>query len=49
MEKNGFQTPRKGYLAFYIVDKSKGFIDRLPFRKEFMEIRYKSFGYLRNF
>jgi len=38
MEKNGFQTPRKGYLAFYIVDKSKGFIDRLPFRKEIMEI-----------
>ena len=38
MEKNGFQTPRKGYLAFYIVDKSKGFIDRLPFRKEMMEI-----------
>jgi CRISPR/Cas system-associated exonuclease Cas4 (RecB family) len=38
MEKNGFQTPRKGYLAFYIVDKSKGFIDRLPFRKEFVEI-----------
>jgi hypothetical protein len=38
MEKNGFQTTRKGYLAFYIVDKSKGFIDRLPFRKEVMEI-----------
>lgn len=38
MEKNGFQTTRKGYLAFYIVDKSRGFIDRLPFRKEFMEI-----------
>src|SRR3989339_769258 len=38
MEKNGFQTPRKGYLAFYIVDKSRGFIDRLPFRKEIMEI-----------
>ena len=38
MEKNGYQTPRKGYLAFYIVDKSRGFIDRLPFRKEFMEI-----------
>jgi len=38
MEKNGFQTPRKGYLAFYIVDKSKGFIDRLPFRKEVVEI-----------
>jgi len=38
MEKNGFQTPRKGYLAFYVVDKSKGFLDRLPFRKEFMEI-----------
>jgi len=38
MEKNGFSTPRKGYLAFYIVDKSRGFIDRLPFRKEIMEI-----------
>ena len=38
MEKNGYKTPRKGYLAFYVVDKSKGFIDRLPFRKEFMEI-----------
>ena len=38
MEKNGFLTARKGYLAFYVVDKSKGFIDRLPFRKEIMEI-----------
>lgn len=38
MEKNGFQTPRKGYLAFYIVDKSRGFIDRLPFRKDVKEI-----------
>ena len=38
MEKNGFATTRKGYLAFYIVDKSRGFIDRLPFRKEVVEI-----------
>jgi CRISPR/Cas system-associated exonuclease Cas4 (RecB family) len=38
MEKNGFQTARKGYLAFYIVDKTRGFIDRLPFRKEMVEI-----------
>ena len=38
MEKNGFRTCGKGYLAFYIVDKSKGFIDRLPFRKEMLEI-----------
>jgi CRISPR/Cas system-associated exonuclease Cas4 (RecB family) len=38
MEKNGYKTPRKGYLAFYIVDKSRGFIDRLPFRKEMVEI-----------
>jgi hypothetical protein len=38
MEKNGYQTNKKGYLAFYIVDKSRGFIDRLPFRKEIMEI-----------
>ena len=36
--KNGYQTVRKGYLAFYIVDKNKGFIDRLPFRKEVLEI-----------
>jgi len=39
IEKNGYKTPRKGYLAFYIVDKSKGFIDRLPFRKEIVEIK----------
>ncbi|MCX6721744.1 MAG: PD-(D/E)XK nuclease family protein [Candidatus Staskawiczbacteria bacterium] len=38
MEKNGYQTPHKGYLAFYVVDKSRGFIDRLPFRKEILEI-----------
>jgi len=34
LEKNGFSTNKKGYLAFYIVDKSNGFIDRLPFKKE---------------
>ena len=38
LEKNGFATPRKGYLAFYIVDKTNGFKDRLPFRKELHEI-----------
>lgn len=38
LEKNGFLTPRKGYLAFYIVDKSNGFLDRLPFKKEIHEI-----------
>jgi CRISPR/Cas system-associated exonuclease Cas4 (RecB family) len=38
LEKNGFKTNRKGYLAFYIVDKGNGFIDRLPFRKELHEI-----------
>jgi len=38
MEKNGYKTPHKGYLAFYVVDKSRGFIDRLPFRKEIVEI-----------
>ena len=38
LEKNGFSTPRKGYLAFYIVDKKEGFGDRLPFRKELHEI-----------
>lgn len=38
LERNGYKTNRKGYLAFYIVDKDKGFIDRLPFRKEIHEI-----------
>jgi CRISPR/Cas system-associated exonuclease Cas4 (RecB family) len=38
MEKNGYKTKKKGYLAFYVVDKSKGFIDRLPFRKEIIEV-----------
>lgn len=38
LEKNGFSTPRKGYLAFYIVDKANGFNDRLPFKKELHEI-----------
>ena len=34
LEKNGYQTIGKGYLAFYIVDKNSGFGDKLPFRKE---------------
>lgn len=34
LEKNGYSTPRKGCLAFYIVDKENCFEDRLPFRKE---------------
>lgn len=38
LEKNGFLTPRKGYLAFYVVDKENGFGDRLPFKKELYEI-----------
>jgi hypothetical protein len=38
LERNGFSTPRKGYLAFYIVDKTRGFKDHLPFRKEIHEI-----------
>lgn len=38
LEKNGFSTPGKGYLAFYIVNREDGFGDRLPFRKEIQEI-----------
>ncbi len=38
LEKKGFLTPRKGYLAFYIVNKENGFNDRLPFKKELHEI-----------
>jgi len=38
LERNGFKTTGKGYLAFYIVDKKNGFADRLPFRKEIQEV-----------
>jgi CRISPR/Cas system-associated exonuclease Cas4 (RecB family) len=38
MEKNGYKTSHKGYLAFYIIDKSRGVVDRLPFRKKIIEI-----------
>ncbi|MCX6761183.1 MAG: PD-(D/E)XK nuclease family protein [Candidatus Nealsonbacteria bacterium] len=38
LEKNGFATTRKGYLAFYVVEKHDGFNDRLPFKKEIHEI-----------
>ncbi len=38
LEKNGFATTGKAYLAFYVVDKSRGFVDRLPFRKEVHQI-----------
>jgi hypothetical protein len=38
LEKNGYETVRKGYLAFYVVDKTNGFVDRLPFKKELHEI-----------
>ena len=38
LEKNGFSTPKKGYLAFYIVEREDGFKDRLPFKKELHEI-----------
>ena len=34
LEKKGYQTPRKGYLAFYVVEKKNGFKDKLPFKKE---------------
>lgn len=34
LEKQGYKVARKGCLAFYVVDKANGFIDRLPFKKE---------------
>lgn len=39
LEKNGFSTSGKGYLAFYIVNKEDGFENRLPFRKELKEVK----------
>lgn len=38
LEKNGYSTSGKGYLAFYVVDKNDGFGGRLPFKKELKEI-----------
>lgn len=38
LEKNGYTTSGKGYLAFYIVNKDDGFGGSLPFRKELKEI-----------
>ena len=38
LEKNGYKTIRKGCLAFYVVDKGNGFVDRLPFKKEIIMI-----------
>lgn len=38
LEKNGYKTLRKGVLAFYVVDKESGFLDRLPFKKEIQVI-----------
>ncbi|MEA3344238.1 MAG: PD-(D/E)XK nuclease family protein [Patescibacteria group bacterium] len=34
LEKNGYSTPRKGCLAFYVVDQENKFEGKLPFRKE---------------
>jgi CRISPR/Cas system-associated exonuclease Cas4 (RecB family) len=34
LEKNGYSTPRKGCLTFYVVDQENEFEDKLPFRKE---------------
>ena len=34
LEKNGYSTPRKAVLAFYIIDKDNAFGGKLPFRKE---------------
>ncbi|GBD33809.1 hypothetical protein HRbin34_00103 [bacterium HR34] len=43
LERNGFKTNGKAYLAFYIVDKSDGFGDaKLSFKKELHEIETKT-------
>lgn len=34
LEKNGYSTPRKAILAFYIIDSENPFQGKLPFRKE---------------
>jgi hypothetical protein len=42
LEKNNFLTPKKGYFAFYLVNKENGFVDRLPFRQELREVKTNS-------
>lgn len=39
LEKNGFKINNFAYLAFYTINKDKGFLDRLPFKKEIYEIK----------
>lgn len=39
LEKNGFNVNSTAYLAFYTVNKDKGFLDRLPFKKEIYKIK----------
>ena len=39
LDKNGFKTNKKGFLVFYIVDKNKGFLDRIPFKKDYLQIK----------
>jgi hypothetical protein len=39
LEKNGFATTGKGYLAFYIVSKGGGPKKELPLKKEIQEIQ----------
>jgi hypothetical protein len=49
LEKNGYKTPRKGYLAFYVVDKGSGFDGKLPFKKELQEIDTDPLGVVETF
>jgi len=39
LEKNGFATVGKGYLAFYIVNKGNSLGNKSPLRKEIQEIQ----------
>lgn len=44
LEKNGFKTSKTGYFVFYVVNKNKGFIDRIPFKKEILQVKTNSVG-----
>ena len=39
LSKNGYTVRPKAYMAFYIVDADRGFVDSIPFRKELVEIK----------
>lgn len=39
LEKNGFSVNKKAFLVFYTINSQKGFLDKIPFKKEILQIK----------